>query len=154
MSERDCQHGQQARACNVCELERELDEARSRIVALELDADLHAHELSPTMVQARNDQLAKELVETIRQLEAARDERNKIAMRVRNEWMAKAAQADKERDEKQAALVELIKAAKCMMNAIAMNETCIIRFEAALREAGVDDGFGVRAQKAAGMEGG
>lgn len=47
----------------VDQLRRELAKANSRIVALETDADLHAHELSPAMVQARNDQLAKELAE-------------------------------------------------------------------------------------------
>lgn len=43
------------------QLERDLIDAEEKIVELEEELDLHAHQLNPAIVQARNDQLAKEL---------------------------------------------------------------------------------------------
>ena len=57
-------------------LERELAAANERIKRLEEELELHAHDLSPSMVQARNDQLAAEnanLLPRLRRLEKAGD---------------------------------------------------------------------------------
>jgi hypothetical protein len=38
MSERDCEHGQLARSCNICELEQEVRELRAEVSTLEAAA--------------------------------------------------------------------------------------------------------------------
>lgn len=76
---------------------------------------------------------------------ARRLERELTAMTKRAE------KAEQERDEARAAVRELITVSRIAMGIIATSPVATEVFEERLREAGVTDGFGVRAQQAAGI---
>lgn len=53
---------------------------------------------------------------------------------------------DTQQEELLNSLEEMVTACKCAFRAIATDSSCVDRFDAELRNAGVKEGFGVRAQ--------
>jgi hypothetical protein len=72
----ECEHGQLARSCNICEYEREIAELRARVGELEADLKINA-----SMLARQHDRNME--------LEAARDEWRRIATeaKARVEWL-------------------------------------------------------------------
>ena len=86
MSERDCKHGQQARACNVCELERELAEAKADNA---LNAQ-HAKALMAEITEAKRerDEAQSNFAEAYDlALRASRCVQAEMNLEMRNQWM-------------------------------------------------------------------
>jgi uncharacterized Zn finger protein (UPF0148 family) len=73
----ECEHGQLARSCNICEYEREIAELTARVGELEaaLTEERQRTRLSETVIR-ENEALTKENMELV----ASRDEWKRIAI--------------------------------------------------------------------------